>query len=184
MLALAAGAGWAWIVERMPKGRTFFVVAHAAVLLVVLAPTLVLNVRLAGDSRRDAERWMRETLTGDPLVLGTGNSLYLPNLYPFLHEIEPRASTDNLLSWNADVIVVYEDWFSRRSQPRVDRVRQALDAAGYQERFASRREPPSAWMALLCSGLNIDSSLSSLAKIDPPLAIWVRERHTDGSGGN
>ncbi|HTM34392.1 MAG TPA: PA14 domain-containing protein [Vicinamibacterales bacterium] len=184
MLALAAGAGWAWIVERMPKGRTLSVVAYAAVLLVVLAPTLVLNVRIAGDSRRDAERWMRETLTGDPLVLGTGSSLYLPNLYPFLHEIEPRASTDNLLSWNADVIVVYEDWFGRRSQPRVDRVRQVLDAAGYRERFASRRDPPNAWMALLFSALNIDSSLSSLAKIDPPLAIWVRERRAVAAGDN
>jgi hypothetical protein len=66
----------------------------------------------------------------------------------------------------------------------VDRVRQVLDAAGYRERFASRRDPPNAWMALLFSALNIDSSLSSLAKIDPPLAIWVRERRAVAAGDN
>ena len=182
-LALVAGAGWAWLIERIPQGQAF-VIAKAALLLVVLAPTAALNTKLADDSRRHAERWMSETLTRDPVVLGTGSPMYLPNLYPFLHQTEPRSTTENLLSWNADVIVVYEDWFERRSQPPLERVQQALQAAGYQERFTNRRETPRPWAAFLWSGLNIDPGLSNLSKIDPPLEIWVRERHTDGSGEN
>jgi hypothetical protein len=182
-LAVLAGAGWAWIVERMPQGRTFLVV-RAALLVAVLAPTVVLNTKLADDSRRHAERWMRETLTGDPVVLGTGSPMYLPNLYPFLHQTEPRSSAENLLSWNADVIVVYEEWFDRRFQPPLERVQQALRAAGYRERFANGRETPRPWAAFLWSGLNIESGLSNLSKIDPPLEIWVRDRPAAGSGDN
>jgi len=182
-LALVAGAGWAWILDRMPQGKVSLI-AKAALLLAVLAPTIALNARLADDSRRHAERWMSETLTGDPVVLGTGTPMYLPNLYPFLHQTEPRSSAENLLSWNADVIVVYEDWFNRRSQPPLERVQQALRAAGYQERFTNGRETLRPWAAIVWSGLNIDPGLSNLSKIDPPLEIWVRERHTDGSGDN
>jgi hypothetical protein len=182
-LAIVAGAGWAWISDRMPQGKTF-VIAKAALLLAVLAPTVALNTKLADDSRRHAERWMSETLTGDPVVLGTGSPMYLPNLYPFLHQTEPRSSVENLLSWNADVIVVYEAWFDRRPQPPLERVQQALQAAGYQERFTNRNDTPRPWAAFLWSGLNIDPGLSNLGKIDPPLEIWVRERHTDGTGDN
>ena len=182
-LAIVAGAGWAWILDRMPQGKAF-VIAKAALLLAVLAPTVALNTKMADDSRRHAERWMSETLTGDPVVLGTGSPMYLPNLYPFLHQTEPRSSAENLLSWDADVIVVYEDWFDRRSQPPLERVQQALQAAGYRERFTNRNDRPRPWAAFLWSGLNIDRGLSNLSKIDPPLEIWVRERHTDGSGDN
>jgi len=182
-LAIVAGAGWAWILDRMPQGKVF-VIARAVLLLAVLAPTVALNTKLADDSRRHAERWMSETLTGDPVVLGTGSPMYLPNLYPFLHQTEPRSSAENLLSWDADVIVVYENWFDRRSQPPLEQVQQALQAAGYRERFTNRNNTPRPWAAFLWSGLNIDPGLSNLSKIDPPLEIWVRERHTDGSGDN
>jgi hypothetical protein len=181
MLAMAAGAGWAWILERTPS-RRIFAPAQVALLLVVLTPTVVLNVRLAGDSRRDAERWMRDNLTADPLVLGTGSPLYLPNLYPFRHRIEPRRTAEHLLAWNADVIVLDEDWFTRFREETVEQVRRRLEAAGYAEQFAVREQPPRRWMAFLCSGLNIDSGFSNLGKIDPALAIWVREHPAAGDG--
>ena len=181
MLAMAAGAGWAWIAERMPSGRGF-ALARVALLLLVLTPTLVLNARLAGDSRRDAERWMRETLTGDPLVLGAGSPLYLPNLYPFQHRIEPRRTAEHLLAWDADVIVLDEDWLARFREETVGRVRRTLEAAGYAEQFAVRERAAGRWMAFLCSGLSIDPGSSNLGKIDPALAIWVREHRAPAAG--
>jgi hypothetical protein len=181
VLAMAAGAGWAWVVDRIP-GRGVSALARAALLLLVLTPTVVLNLRLAGDSRRDVERWMGNTLTGDPLVLGAGTPLYLPNLYPFRHRIEPRRTAEHLLEWDADVIVLDEDWFTRFRQETVERVRRALETAGYAERFTVREPAAGAWMTFLCSGLSIDPSLSNVSKIDPALAIWVRERAADGGG--
>lgn len=183
MLTLAAATGWGWILDRLPQTRAGTVV-RALLFALVLAPTVALNLQLGGDSRVHAERWMHETLTNDPLVLGTGTRLYLPNLFPFRHRLETRASPDNLLAWDADVIVLQEDWFGRPRQPALEAVREALGRSGYSEQFADRGPDATTWLGVLWSGLRINPEFSNLTKFDPPLAIWVRARRDTASGGS
>lgn len=176
VLAIVAARGLDWGLQAIPRGVPRAVATLLAV-GVLLAPTAVLGIRQAADSRVRAEAWMQASLTDDPLVLGAGSPLYLPNLFPFQHRIEPRTSTDNLLSWEADAIVLYEDWFGRPGQPTRDTVRRTLGQAGYVERFTARpAAPPDGWVPSLFSGLCIDPVFSNVGKINPPLSIWQRDQ--------
>jgi hypothetical protein len=118
---------------------------------------------------------MQQHLTNDPSVLAIGSPLYLPNLYPFQHRVVPAASIPEILSWNAEVLVVNEDWLERRGQPSDDTLERDLRAAGYDKAYATGRTPaPGGLGALVASGLTIDSLFSNIAKTSPPISIWVR----------
>ena len=94
----------------------------------------------------------------------------------------PCRTAEHLLAWDADVIVLDEDWLARFREETVGRVRRRLEAAGYAEQFAVRERAAGRWMAFLCSGLSIDPGSSNLGKIDPALAIWVREHRAPAAG--
>jgi hypothetical protein len=175
ILAIVAARGLDWLLDRC-DGTRLRRAAAVVMVAVLLAPAVRLNLLLAGDSRRRAEAWLDASIVDDPLVLGAGSPIYLPNLSPFQHRIESRTSTDNLLAWDAGVIVMYDDWFGRPGQPTLETVRRTLEGAGYTRRFtAAPAEPPAHWMLGLFSGLHIDSVFSNIGKIDPPLSIWQRD---------
>jgi hypothetical protein len=146
----------------------------AAVLAVaLLTPAVVLDHRLATDSRFEAERWMATHVTDDPLVLGVGTSLYLPNLQPYQHRMVPRARADDLLGWQSDLIVFNEDWLARPGQTRGTNVPDALAQAGYEEVYATGPRPPAPWgLGALVTGLAVDPLVSNLSKTSPPISIW------------
>ena len=104
----------------------------AVVLAALLYPAVALNLRLAGDSRFDVEAWMREHFTDDPSILAVGSQLYLPNLYPYQHRIVQRASVAEILTWNANVLVINEDWLERPGQPSDETIERELGEARYR----------------------------------------------------
>lgn len=159
---------------RRPVAR--FAVAATGI-AVLLAPSIALHARIANDSRSVAEDWMATSLDDDPLVVGAGSELYLPNLAPYQNRIERRTSVANLLAWDADVIVLYDDWFGRPGEPSRDSVRHTLESAGYREQFAAGPPAPrGGWAPDFFSGLHIDSAFSNVGKVGPPLSIWRRDR--------
>jgi hypothetical protein len=136
-----------------------------------------MNARLAGDSRFEVEAWMRQHLTDDPSVLAVGSPLYLPNLYPYQHRVVPTASVREILSWNAEVLVLNEDWLERPGQPSDEILERDLGAAGYGRAYATGRTPaPGGLGGLVASGLSIDPLYSNIVKTSPPISIWVRRR--------
>jgi hypothetical protein len=118
---------------------------------------------------------MSENLTQDPSVLAVGSSLYLPNLHPYQHRVVPYATIGEMLSWDADVLVLNEDWLERPGQPSDETIERELTGAGYRRAYATGRTPaPGGLGGLIASGLTIDSLYSNIAKTSPPISIWVR----------
>jgi hypothetical protein len=174
LAALLAAFGLDWALSSI-RGRLARGIATAVTVAAVLTPSAVLAWRQLLDSRIVTEEWMQRSLTDDPLVVGAGSLLYLPNLFPFQHRVETRTSAANLLAWNAGVIVLYEDWFGRPGQPSVETVRHTLEAAGYEQRLGVYDRPPAhGWIPSLLSGLRIDPVFSNVGKINPPLSVWQR----------
>jgi hypothetical protein len=169
---LFAARGLGWAMERIrpaPLRR----MAAGLVLTALLYPTYALDRRLATDSRFEAEAWMQQHLTDDPLVLAVGSRLYLPNLYTFQHRVLSKAAPDELLGWQPDVIVFNEDWFTRRDQPSYATVERELARAGYVEAFTTGpASPPPGVLGWLASGLTVAPRYSNLSKTSPPISIW------------
>ena len=156
LVALVAARGLAWAIERLPSpgARTMGTVVAAAACLV---PGALLTARQLTDTRFGVERWMQERLVNDPLVLGVGTALYLPNLYPFQHRLVPSASVPELLEWNPGVVVLNADWFDRPGQPPGSMVRHDLTEAGFEPVHVVERTPAGGrWWPLVGSGLHID----------------------------
>lgn len=149
--------------------------ATAVLLAALLYPTVAMNARLAGDSRFGVEAWMQEHLTNDPSVLAVGSPLYLPNLYPYQHRVVPTASVRDILSWDAEVLVLNEDWLERPGQPSDETIERELSDAGYGRVYATGRTPaPGGLGGVVASGLTIDPLFSNISKTSPPISIWVR----------
>jgi hypothetical protein len=182
-VVLLAARGIEWALEHLGDASARRV-ATALTIAACLYPAVATNVRLAWDSRFGVESWMRENLTEDPSVLAVGSSLYLPNLYPFQHRVVPSASIREILSWDADVLVLNEDWLERPGQPSDETIQRELTGAGYRKAYATGRTPaPGGLGAVMASGLTIDPLFSNIAKTSPPISIWVRSSARAGPSG-
>lgn len=174
LVALLAARGTASGLDRISRAHVRSAVT-VLVLSAYLTPGALLVVRQLSDTRFEAETWMRDHLLDDPLVLGVGTALYLPNLYPFQHRIVPTAAVAELLEWNPRVIVLNGDWLDRPGQPPRSMVTQDLARAGFEQMYTVERIPAvrRLW-PLLASGLHIHPLYSNLGKLSPPLSVWVR----------
>jgi 4-amino-4-deoxy-L-arabinose transferase-like glycosyltransferase len=182
-VVLLAVRGIGWAVEQL-RDASWRRVATAAALVACLYPAVATNARLAWDSRFGVESWMSENLTQDPSVLAVGSSLYLPNLHPYQHRVVPYATIGEMLSWDADVLVLNEDWLERPGQPSDETIERELTGAGYRRAYATGRTPaPGGLGGLIASGLTIDSLYSNIAKTSPPISIWVRSSARAGPSG-
>jgi hypothetical protein len=177
---LFAALGLDLLVRRAHSPTRRAMIAGACILLAG-ASTLGLNWRIVSDSRRDVERWMKANLRDDPFVLGAGLPVYLPNLHPFRHVVEDGPDSAELLEWEADAIVVNEQWVGRSWRETPAELRRAFEQAGYVEAFAVRDRVPG-WIAVVVAfDTLVDPTYSNLAKIDPPLSVWIR-RPSDDAG--
>jgi hypothetical protein len=117
---------------------------------------------------------MSANLDRNVQVTGSGSHMYLPNLHPFRHVIEPRPDADALLEWNPDVIVLNAQWLNRSKHTSFDVVAQSLQEAGYQRVFsAGRRAEPPGQNPIIDVGASADL-FSNLDKVNPPLSVWQR----------
>ncbi len=147
----------------------------AVCLALLLYPGVSLTLRIRSDSRLQVERWLERHAEDDPMVIGVGNRLYLPNLFPYRHQFHPRTETPALLEWQADVIVINEDWIERPGQPPNRPFLQALADGGYEEVYAVRGWPADPGLQYLLDGtLAIDPVLSNVRKASPPLSVWKK----------
>jgi len=175
-VVLFAVRGLDWALQQIPR-EPWRRATLAAVLIALVYPTVALNARLAGDSRFGVEAWMQEHLTNDPSVLAVGSPLYLPNLYPYQHRVVPIGSVQEIQSWNADVLVLNEDWLDRPGQPSDETIERYLSDAGYGRTYTTgRTTAPGGLGGLVASGLTIDPGFSNIVKTSPPISIWVRHR--------
>lgn len=174
-VVLLASCGLAWSLQRIR--RTDWRQAVTAVLFVALLyPSAALNLRLARDSRFDVEAWMQEHLTNDPSILAVGSRLYLPNLYPYQHHIVQRARVADILTWDADVLVLNEDWLERPGQPSDETLARELGEARYKRVLSTGQTgAASRFGRVFSSGLHIDPLFSNITKTSPPISIWVRD---------
>lgn len=147
----------------------------AIALAIVLFPGVSLSLRLATDSRTDVERWLSAQAEDDPFVLGVGDRMYLPNLYPYRHAFERRGNAGQILALDADIVIINEDWTDRRRRADPTELQHQLAGAGYEEVLFSRGWPeePGPWV-LLDGTLAIDPVLSNVRKASPPLSVWRR----------
>lgn len=128
---------------------------------------------MATDTRTQMEHWLDTHTADDPLVLGVGSRRYLPNLYPYRHQVERRGSIEAILAWEADLIVVNEDWLERREEAPREWLRRGLGPAGYEEVFSTNGWPIDPGPRVLVNGtLAIDPVLSNIRKVSPPLSVW------------
>ena len=158
----------------------------AVVLAALLYPAVALNLRLAGDSRFDVEAWMREHFTDDPSILAVGSQLYLPNLYPYQHRIVQRASVAEILTWDADVLVINEDWLERPGQPSDETIERELGEARYRRAYATgavgaakparARSWPADCTSIRCSRISPRRARPSRSGYAMPRARWPRVR--------
>jgi hypothetical protein len=148
--------------------------AAIALLAVALLPSAALNWRILDDPRLEAERWMA-TLEDDPLVLAVGPRQYLPNLYPFRHHVTLATSPEELLEWQADVIVIHEPDLRRRGDDAVTVWERVFETAGYAKVFTTDRRTPESWLIRVADlGRALDPMYSNLEKLEAPLSIWRR----------
>jgi 4-amino-4-deoxy-L-arabinose transferase-like glycosyltransferase len=158
--ALLAAVGFDTAVQAIPTPRARRAVA-VGLLLLAIWPAVRLNWRIASDSRLAVEEWMSTATLDDPLVVGSGLPVYLPNLHPFRHVVDTRPGVEALMEWDADAIVVNEEWLARTGETMAS-ASQRLEAAGYRRVFAAGREARGA------------EPFSNVEKIDPPLSVWQR----------
>lgn len=173
--ALFAALGAGWLLSAVTDRRFRAAIAVLG-LGMVWAPTLALNWRLVDDSRVAVERWMAEELDDDPLVLGVGTQVYLPDLRRFRHHLEIRTGPRDLLDWGADVVVVNTLYLDRPGRPPADDVRATLEDAGY--RIAFERGGDRARTSLqraLAWGTFVHPVYSNVAKVDPHITVWRRD---------
>lgn len=183
-IVLVASCGLDWALHRV-RQTEWRRAMTAAVFAALLYPAAALNLRLATDSRFGVEAWMEERFTDDPSIVAVGSQLYLPNLYPYQHRIIVQRSTvADLLTWDADVLVINEDWLDRPGQPSDETLERELGAARYRKVYTTERpDATSRFGRIFASGLHIDSLFSNITKTSPPISIWSREgRHGAGTG--
>jgi Tol biopolymer transport system component len=177
-IVLLASCGLEWSLSRIPRSE-WRQAATALVLLALLYPSAALNLRLASDSRFEVEAWMREHFTNDPSILAVGSQLYLPNLYPYQHRIIQRAKVADILTWDAEVLVLNEDWLDRPGQPSDETLARELGEARYRRVLSTTRTgTASPFGRVFTSGLHIDPLFSNISKTSPPISIWVRDDET------
>ena len=170
--ALFAALGLESTMAVIRNGRVRAVMT-AAVLGLALVPSVALNWRIVADSRLQVERWMAANLTDDPFVLAVGTRSYLPNLFPYRHVLVDHASASDLVTRNADVVIINEQWLTRGSVQDEHDTPQALRSAGYREVFmAGGNVRQSAWQRAARFATTMDPIFSNLEKIGPPLRVW------------
>lgn len=181
VLIAAAGLDWGLQHVRRPGWRTAMTTAVFAALLY---PAIALNLRLATDSRFGVEAWMQDQLTDDPSIVAIGSQLYLPNLYPYQHRIIVlRTTVADLLTWDAGVLVINEDWLDRPGQPSDDTLARELGEAGYRKVYGTPRFEGGRLGRVAASGLHVDPLFSNITKTSPPISIWRRDTQSGGTGG-
>jgi 4-amino-4-deoxy-L-arabinose transferase-like glycosyltransferase len=158
--ALLAAVGFDTAVQGIPTPRVRRAVAMGLLLLAIW-PAVRLNWRISSDSRLAVEEWMSTATLDDPLVVGSGLPVYLPNLHPFRHVVDTRPGVEPLVEWDADAIVLNEEWLARTGETMAT-ASQRLEAAGYRRVFAAGRDAGGA------------EPFSNVEKIDPPLSVWRR----------
>lgn len=173
---LFASLGLQWFASLLSR-RPALGVCIPLLVVVCTSPSIAVDLKLLSDSRLEVERWMQGHLRDDPFVLGVGSQLYLPNLFPFRHRLEPRVLERDLWAMNPDVVVVNEQWLERPHQPPLPALRSALCRAGYIPEFSAPGRGKS-WLRLLELGSSLPSVYSNIAKLDPPLTVWVRHGRT------
>jgi hypothetical protein len=159
--ALLAAMGFDLVMQAIPNARARTAVA-AGLLVLAIWPAIDLNWRIATDSRREVETWLAARIASDPYVVGAGLHVYLPNLHPFRHVVDTRPGVAALLEWDADLIVLNEEWLNRSGETLAGAAR-ALETAGYQRVFAAGRE-------------STEEPFSNVEKISPPLSVWQRQQ--------
>ena len=178
---LLAAVGFDTAMRAIPRPRARRIVC-AGLLLLALWPSVLVNVRIASDSRLELEEWMNAHIERDLYVVGSGAQMYLPNLHPFRHVIEPRREAEALLEWNPDVIVLNAQWVNRYERSNLAVVTHSLEQAGYQRVFSVGRDPePPWWSALIDIGAAADL-FSNLDKVSPPLSVWRRPPTLEAAG--
>ena len=184
-VVLLAVRGLDWALQQIPR-EPWRRAALAAVLIALLYPAVAMNARLSGDSRFGVEAWMQQHLTNDPSVLAVGSPLYLPNLYPYQHRVVPTASVPEILSWDAEVLVLNEDWLDRPGQPSDETIERDLTDAGYGRAYATGRTPaPGGLGGLVASGLTIDPLFSNHRQDQPAdLDLGAAPRAVDEPPGH
>ncbi|HUE87395.1 MAG TPA: PA14 domain-containing protein [Vicinamibacterales bacterium] len=171
VLLAAVGFDTAMRAISIPRAR---LTVSTGLLLMVLWPSFLVNLRIASDSRLELEEWMEAHIERDLYVVGSGAQMYLPNLHPFRHMIEPRRDGESFLEWNPDVIVLNAQWVNRYERSNLAVVAHSLEQAGYQRVYSAGRDPePPWWSTLIDVGAPADL-FSNLDKINPPLSVWRR----------
>jgi 4-amino-4-deoxy-L-arabinose transferase-like glycosyltransferase len=158
--ALLAAVGFDTALRAIPAPRARRALA-VGLLMLAIWPAMRLNWRITSDSRLAVEKWMSAATFDDPLVVGSGLPVYLPNLHPYRHVVDTRPGVEALVEWDADAIVLNEEWLARTGETMAT-ASPRLEAAGYRRVFTAGREARGA------------EPFSNVEKIDPPLSVWRR----------
>lgn len=137
----------------------------------VLVPAVHLNATMASGSRDRLERWLAANAGDNPLLLATGNALYLPKLAGYRHVVL-NAPDEEIASWQADVIILNEDWLKRVNTPRSAMVA-AMVKASYLEVFRDLPAPRPWWVTML-TGSPPREDVTNLMKLSPAYTVWKK----------
>jgi len=82
------------------------------------------------------------------------------------------SNPEGLADWNADVMVVNEDWLKRDHLPR-ERLVEILTRASYVE---AHREatPPRPWWVVALAGQPPRPDVTNLLKVSPYYTVWQK----------
>jgi 4-amino-4-deoxy-L-arabinose transferase-like glycosyltransferase len=165
-LFAAAGSG---VLSRLPASARRAVAAACALAAVV--PAAALDAEMQFGSRARLEAFLEAHVSRDPFVVAVGSPLYLPRLSSLRYQILNQAD-DSLIEWNADLILLNEEWVARVPHPPGS-VQALLRSGGYRDVHHDLRSPLPWWMRLT-AGVPPDDG-TNLLKISPSFTVWSLE---------
>ena len=170
-LFAALGLDQIWRAPRLTS-RTRLALASAG-LIAAMVPAMYLNGEMAFfGTRNRLERWIAAHANEHSLIVATGNALYLPSLSGYRHVIV-NTHTEDLINWNAGLMVINEDWLKRDDLPRA-RLVEILTRASYAE--VHREETPQRpWWILAFTGLPPRPDVTNLLKVSPFYTVWQKQ---------
>ncbi len=170
-LFAALGLDQVWRAPRL-TASTRLALASAC-LIAAMVPAMYLNAEMAFfGTRNRLERWLAAHTNERSLIIATGNSLYLPSLIGYRHVVV-NTHTEDLVNWNADTIVVNEDWLKRDDLPRA-RLVEVLTRASYVETHREET-PPRPWWAVALAGSPLRPDITNLLKVSPFYTVWQKQ---------
>lgn len=164
-LFAAAGAG---LLSRLPAPARRTVAAVGA--LAAIVPAAALDAEMQFGSRARLEAFLEAHAPRDPFVVAVGSPLYLPRLSSFRYQILNQAD-DSLTEWNADLILLNEEWVARVPHPP-GFVQALLRSGGYEDVYRDLRSPMPWWMRITAGVPTGDGT--NLLKISPSFTVWSR----------